>query len=80
MYNGATFDRLSQARTAEQTNSGPLSQRTCAGTPRSAINAFNTDTTSAPVMRRCASIIRHSRVNSSITLKTLMPLPSAVRS
>src|SRR6266545_1745244 len=54
-----------QARTARAMNSGPLSERMCAGTPRSCTTAASTALTPLAVMPRPTSRARHCRVYSS---------------
>src|SRR4051812_204974 len=53
--------------TALAMNSGPLSERTCPGTPRRMKRSDRTSMTSADFSFRSIRIARHSRVNSSMT-------------
>jgi hypothetical protein len=63
------FDSFSQRSTARETNSGPLSDLTCAGAPWMLTNLLKTSMTRFERMLPATSIARHSRVNSSITVK-----------
>lgn len=49
------------------TKAGPLSDRTCPGTPRRMNRSEGTSMTSSDLSLRATRIDRHSRVNSSIT-------------
>ncbi len=57
-------------------NSGPLSQRTNPGTPRSNMSRSSTATTPSASIPRSTRIAGHSRVNSSMTFQQLQ-LPTA---
>jgi hypothetical protein len=67
--------RSHQRRRAWAMNSGPLSQRTFWGAPRVATISSKTPTTSWAVMDRATWPARDSRVNSSVTFRTLIFLP-----
>jgi hypothetical protein len=69
---------FSHAFTASAMNSGPLSERTNRGAPRSSNRYFSVATTSRAVKCRSTSIARHSRVNSSTTGSSFRRLPSDV--
>ena len=69
-----------QPLTAAATNSGPWSERTCAGTPRRMNRSDKTSTTSVAPSFRATRMARHSRVNSSTTQSMRNLRPSRVRS
>ena len=74
----ATPAFASQPRTAAAMNSGPLSLRRYAGTPRSPTILASVLTTSAAVSDRPSTSARHSRVYSSTTGRIFSGRPSAV--
>lgn len=75
-----TPNRRSHLRTALAANSGPLSLRRYFGRPRMANSSSSTEMTFGPVKLRPTSIVRHSRVNSSTTVKSFTCPPRSVRS
>ena len=66
--------------TALATNSGPLSERRCAGTPRAMNRSVRTSITSAEPSCRATRMASASRVNSSTTQSMRNLRPSRVRS
>ena len=64
--------------TAKAMNSGPWSERTYLGAPRSRARRSRHLTTPSPSMERATSMARHSRLYSSITFKSFRILPSEV--
>src|SRR5947208_3555592 len=68
------------SRTAVATNSGPLWERMCPGTPRRMNRSDSTSMTSMALSLRATRIARLSCVNSSRTLSMRYFLPSWVRS
>jgi hypothetical protein len=72
------LENTHQSRSACPVSSGPLSQRTCSGTPRSATRRSSTPTVRSASMLRSTSISSASRVNSSTTFSSLITRPSAV--
>src|SRR3954452_20741049 len=62
------------------TNSGPLSERICSGTPRRMNRSDSTSMTSIDLSRRDTRMARHSWVNSSMRLSRRNLRPSWVRS
>jgi hypothetical protein len=69
----------SHFRRSLATNSGPLSDRRCSGTPFITMTSANAPITFAELQRRSARISRHSRVYSSIRLRMRTLRPSCVR-
>src|SRR5262249_55130870 len=65
MYSVAQPTRASHCRSSLATNSGPLSERRCSGTPRCFITSAKLSITSYLPKRRATRIARHSRLNSS---------------
>src|SRR5437763_2301763 len=66
--------------TALATDSGPLSERMCSGTPRRMNRSESTSMTSIDLSRRDTRMARHSWVNSSMMLSMRNLRPSWVRS
>jgi hypothetical protein len=60
------------------TNSGPLSDRMKAGTPRMMNKSVSTSTTSVELSLRLTRIARHSRLSSSRMFYVLKTFPSSV--
>ena len=60
------------------TNSGPLSERRCSGTPLITITSANTEITFALLHLRSHRIIRHSLLCSSIRFNIRTVRPSCV--
>src|ERR687883_664022 len=77
---GLRADRADHSCTALATNSGPLSERMCSGTPRRMNRSDSTSMTSIELSRRDARMPRHSCVNSSMMLSRRSLRPSWVRS
>ena len=69
-----------QPRTALAANSGPLSERMCAGTPRAMNRSAKVSITSVAPSLRATRIASASRVNSSTTHSMRNLRPSRVRS
>ena len=70
-------ESASQVRIAWLTNSGPLSERRKRGAPCSETSRVGTSITRPERIDPATSIARHSRVNSSITVKHLICWPLA---
>src|SRR5262252_3842752 len=80
MYSVAQPTRASHCRSSLATNSGPLSERMCSGTPRCFITSAKLSITSYLPKRRATRIARHSRLNSSskVSRRRLRPYTRAV--
>ena len=72
--NQSKIQRLPTAHlsSAFGTNSGPVSERWFSGDPRSQIRRYTTSITRIYLMLPATSIARHSRVNSSSTVRRLI--------
>jgi len=68
------------ALTAVATNFGPLSEQMVAGVPQVMNRSVSTSITSVEPSLRPTRIARHSRLNSSTTLRVRNLRPSRVRS
>src|SRR5215470_13711884 len=75
MYSVAQPTRASHCRSSLATNSGPLSERMCSGTPRCFITSAKLSITSYLPKRRATRIARHSRLNSSSKVSRRRPQP-----
>jgi hypothetical protein len=71
------FSSRSQRRIAREMNSGPLSERRERGAPRTETSFDSTSITRPERMLPAASIARHSRVYSSITVRHFSAWPFA---
>lgn len=71
------FASVVQCKIARETNSGPLSDRRCRGAPRTLTSFDSTSITRCEQMLPPTSIARHSRVNSSTTVKHFSVCPLA---
>ncbi len=84
MWISATFQSSAQLSILREVNSGPLSERTFSGRPRSPINRSSTRVTRPLPRLVSASSARHSRVYASTTLRirTIRPVarPSTMKS
>ena len=69
----------SQSRRCRATNSGPLPERICSGTPRHSITFDSVSITSCEVSLRATRSAKHSRIYSSIRASIHNNLPSCVR-
>ena len=78
MYSGLVPSPPNHLRNARAMNSGPLSERMCAGTPRQSIASASVSITSSELSRRPTLIARLSRVYSSIRVSILSARPSWV--
>jgi hypothetical protein len=78
---GPAWLKRHQSRSDWLMNSGPLSQRISFGArPRSSTICSRTLTLSSAPILRAAGVAKASRVCSSVTVRILIGLPSAVRS
>jgi hypothetical protein len=78
MYNVFAPVFASHWRRSLATNSGPMSDRRCSGTPFITITSASTPMTLDEDHRRSALTIRHSRLHSSIRLRMRTLQPSCV--
>src|ERR1700678_1997344 len=65
----------SHLRSSMATNSGPLSDRKCSGTPFSTMMSAGAEMTLDEDQRRSARTIRHSRVSADLEAKERRMLP-----
>src|ERR1700747_3250228 len=78
MYRVLAPVSASHLRRSLATNSGPLSERRCSGTPFVTITSARASITFAELHLRSDRIIRHSRLCSSIRFNIHTVLPSYV--